>query len=271
MLWRALLTFRRSGRRTHQEDTNCATGTARQWSDQVADRGVQSRDVLAPAAAVPPPPPHPFPEPSFAAVGAPAAEASASLLLARQGNGFAVAALVLGIIGVLTGLIPLLFFIVVPCGVLAFIFGLLGRRAAKRSPDRPRRGQATAGVVLGLVAAVLGVVGFVIVGNVINDAADSLGRAAPSSYDITTVDCSVSEFGLANASGNIANTSDHTRSFDISVDFLDNAGTRVGDGVDIVNDLAAGQSAEWSVTDSVNRDVGTPQCQIRGVDNFFSN
>src|SRR5436305_5330947 len=42
-------------------------------------------------------------------------------------NGLAVAALVLGIIGVVVGLIPLFFFIALPLGVLAFVFGLIGR------------------------------------------------------------------------------------------------------------------------------------------------
>lgn len=65
-------------------------------------------------------------------------------------NGFGVTALVLGIIGVLTSW----FLIGVLPGVLAVVFGWLGRSRAKRR-EATNRGMATAGIVLGLVAIVV--------------------------------------------------------------------------------------------------------------------
>lgn len=59
----------------------------------------------------------------------------------RPGRGMAIASLVLGIVGTLMAL-PFFFPLSVPCGVLATIFGALGRRS----------GIGRAGLVLGITA-----------------------------------------------------------------------------------------------------------------------
>ena len=66
----------------------------------------------------------------------------------RPRNGFGVAALVLGIIGLLFGLI---------FGVLAIIFGSLGMKRAQRG-EATNGGQAKAGFILGIISVALGVV-----------------------------------------------------------------------------------------------------------------
>jgi hypothetical protein len=88
-------------------------------------------------------------------------------------EGLAVAALVLGIIGVVFGVIPLTFWIALPCGALALIFGIIGRR--------PTKGKW--GVALGAAALALGVIGAAIVNSAVND----LNKA----LDTSTVDTSV--------------------------------------------------------------------------------
>jgi hypothetical protein len=85
-------------------------------------------------------------------------------------NGLALAAMILGIIGVVVGLIPLFFLGAWICGVLAFIFGLVGRGKQKHV----RRKMAWSGVILGVVAVSLGIVGVVIVNNAVNDVGDCL-------------------------------------------------------------------------------------------------
>ncbi|MGH4027875.1 DUF4190 domain-containing protein [Actinomycetota bacterium Odt1-20B] len=88
-------------------------------------------------------------------------------------NGLGTASLVLGIIGVLSGLIPLLFWLAGILAVLALVFGLIG-------VGRARKGQATNkktaiwGTSLGAVAAVLAVVGLVITVTAVDDAVNSL-------------------------------------------------------------------------------------------------
>jgi hypothetical protein len=86
-------------------------------------------------------------------------------------EGLAVAALVLGIIGVVFGVVPLTFWIALPCGALALIFGLIGRR--------PTKGKW--GVALGAVAIMLGIIGAVILNSAVNDLDKTLNAGAGTS------------------------------------------------------------------------------------------
>ena len=90
----------------------------------------------------------------------------------RRGNGMAVAALVCGIIGAVIGLVPILFVGAFVLGVLALVFGLVGRGRAKREPAVGRKTMATWGAALGVVAVILGFVGVAIV----DDASEDLDR-----------------------------------------------------------------------------------------------
>jgi hypothetical protein len=76
-------------------------------------------------------------------------------------NGLGTAALVLGIIGALSGLITLLFWLAGVLGLIALILGLAGRGRVKRG-EAVNKGVTTTGAVLGLVALILSVVGAVI-------------------------------------------------------------------------------------------------------------
>lgn len=91
-----------------------------------------------------------------------------------QGNGMAVAALVLGIVGAVFGLIPILGVIAFPLGLLAVVFGFIGRRKSTG------KGMALAGIITGALALVLAVVGVVLVKDAVQDidaAFDELGSA----------------------------------------------------------------------------------------------
>ena len=86
------------------------------------------------------------------------------VVVAKTGNGMAVAALTLGIIGALVGLIPILAVPALICGLLALVFGFVGLSIAK-NPLRSGKGMAIAGIILGTAAVALAIVGFVIVNN----------------------------------------------------------------------------------------------------------
>lgn len=92
----------------------------------------------------------------------------------RRGNGFAVTALVCGIVGAVFGLIPFTFIIAVVLGLLALVFGILGRRRAKREPAAGRKGMALAGAILGAIALTLGVIGAVIVDEAVTELDEGL-------------------------------------------------------------------------------------------------
>ncbi|WP_328677006.1 DUF4352 domain-containing protein [Streptomyces sp. NBC_00322] len=90
-------------------------------------------------------------------------------------NGLGTAALVLGIIGTITGFIPFLFWLGCILGLLALILGLLGRGRAKRN-EATNRGSATAGAVLGLVAMIVGVGVGVVTVKAVDDAVDEINK-----------------------------------------------------------------------------------------------
>ncbi|MFH8615213.1 DUF4352 domain-containing protein [Streptomyces sp. NPDC017979] len=91
-------------------------------------------------------------------------------------NGLGTAALILGIIGLITGPIPFVFWLGGTLGLLALILGLVGRGRAKRGEASNRR-SATAGSIIGGVAMALGVVGAILTVQITNDAVDELDKS----------------------------------------------------------------------------------------------
>jgi hypothetical protein len=92
------------------------------------------------------------PPPEASAPGA--APAAAPSQLAVRTNGFAVASLVLGIIGVLIN----------PLAILAIIFGGVALSQLSKTPEVKGKGLAVAGLVLGIIMVVLWVVAIFWVG-----------------------------------------------------------------------------------------------------------
>jgi hypothetical protein len=83
-------------------------------------------------------------------------------------NGFGITALILGIIGVLTGMIPLLFWLAAVLGIIALVMGIIGTRRAKQGyASNPR--MSIVGAVLGGVTLVLSVIGYLVVVDAFED------------------------------------------------------------------------------------------------------
>ncbi len=91
-------------------------------------------------------------------------------------NGLGVAALILGLIGAVSGLVPFLFWLAGVLGLIALILGLAGRGRAKRG-EATNKSMATFGAVLGLIALILSVVGAVITFKAVDDAVSDLNKA----------------------------------------------------------------------------------------------
>ncbi|MFJ7197896.1 MULTISPECIES: DUF4190 domain-containing protein [unclassified Streptomyces] len=91
-------------------------------------------------------------------------------------NGLGIAALVLGVIGAVSGLIPFLFWMAGVLGLIALVLGLAGRGRAKRG-EATNKGMTTFGAALGLIALILAVVGAVITFKAVGDAVDDLNKA----------------------------------------------------------------------------------------------
>ncbi|MFZ3558014.1 MULTISPECIES: DUF4190 domain-containing protein [unclassified Streptomyces] len=91
-------------------------------------------------------------------------------------NGLGTAALILGVIGALSGLIPLMFWLAGILGVIALILGLTGRGRAKRG-EATNKGIALAGTILGLAAMGLAVFGAYTTFKAVDDAVDEINKS----------------------------------------------------------------------------------------------
>lgn len=70
----------------------------------------------------------------------------------QKNCGYAIAAMVLGIVGAASCIIPGLGIIGLICGVIAIILGVIGKNAIDNSNgELGGRGMATAGIVLGII------------------------------------------------------------------------------------------------------------------------
>jgi Na+-driven multidrug efflux pump len=93
------------------------------------------------------------------------------------------AALVLGIIGVV--LAVLFFPLGILLGVVAAVLGYLGRKKAARR-EATNRGQATAGLVLGLVAILVGGIIAAVLGNFLAENSDEISNLSECVTDADT-------------------------------------------------------------------------------------
>uniref|UniRef100_A0AAU3H011 DUF4352 domain-containing protein n=1 Tax=Streptomyces sp. NBC_01401 TaxID=2903854 RepID=A0AAU3H011_9ACTN len=95
-------------------------------------------------------------------------------------NGLGTAALVLGIIGTVSGLIPFFFWLAGILGLIALILGLAGRGRAKRG-EATNKGVTTFGAALGLVSLILSVVGAVLTFKAVDDVVSDINKAVANS------------------------------------------------------------------------------------------
>ena len=90
-------------------------------------------------------------------------------------NGLGIAALILGIIGLVSGLIPLFFWFAITMGVVALVLGLVGRARVKRGVATNRK-SALFGVLTGVGAIAIGIWGATIVFGAFNQLDEDLSE-----------------------------------------------------------------------------------------------
>ncbi|MGP3985312.1 DUF4190 domain-containing protein [Streptomyces sp. 3N207] len=102
----------------------------------------------------------------------------------RALNGFGVTALVLGIIGCLSGIPMFLFWLAGPLGLLALIFGIAGLSRVKKG-RATNKGVAITGTVLGILSLILAIIGAVVTLWVVNEVKKDVDEQTGSSNSIT--------------------------------------------------------------------------------------
>ncbi|KRE78292.1 DUF308 domain-containing protein [Arthrobacter sp. Soil763] len=100
---------------------------------------------------------------------------------AQRGNGWGVAALVIGIVAVVFSFIPVMGVIAFILGPLAVLFGIIGatRKFAKK-------GSAIAGLVLGVLAIVIAAIWMAVVSAAVSSADQALNSEHKMQYVVTT-------------------------------------------------------------------------------------
>lgn len=95
-------------------------------------------------------------------------------------NGLGVAALVLGIIGALSGIPMILFWLAGPLGLLALIFGVVGLGRVKKG-QATNKGVAVTGTILGALALILAIVGVIVTVLAVKAGVDEVNKQVESS------------------------------------------------------------------------------------------
>lgn len=184
-------------------------------------------------------------------------------------SGFAIAALVLGIVAAATSFMPIInnasFFIAL-IGLILAIVAIAGIRKGKNSG----KGLAVAGLVLSIVAGllVLGTQAFysAVLDEAVDQSTQQLNKmTGDATDDILGVDVEVTigdysinkdQYGLvkSNLPVTVKNLLNEPASFWINVEAVDVNGSRINDDTVIVNDLGAGQSTKLEAFAFVSSD-----------------
>ena len=184
-------------------------------------------------------------------------------------SGFAIAALVLGIVAAATSFMPIInnasFFIAL-IGLILAIVAIAGIRKGKNSG----KGLAVAGLVLSIVAGLLVLGTQAFYSAVLNEAVDQstqqLNKMTGDATDdilgvdveVTIGDYSISkdQYGLVKSDlpVTVTNLLKEPASFWINIEAVDANGSRINDDTVIVNDLGAGQSTKLEAFAFVSSD-----------------
>jgi hypothetical protein len=149
---------------------------------------------------------------------------------------------VLGILGVLSGITVIFFFMAFIFGVLALVFGLVARGRAAAGG----RGMATAGTVLGGVSIAAGILGIVLIATIFNNATKHV-IVRPGDFTVSQSTCEATG-GTLEATGNITNKTGDSKIVVVSVDFVDTSGRAVGHS-STVDTVDGGASALYDIID----------------------
>jgi Protein of unknown function (DUF2510) len=165
-------------------------------------------------------------------------------------NGLALASMILGIVAVSIAWMPFVVVVGAVCAVLAVIFGVIGLVRARRTAQGT--GFAIAGLVTGLLASALCVVGVIFSFAVVR-AVDRFDN--PAANRVTVSSCEL-DGTTATVVGEIENLDDVDADFTVRIAF-----TRPGtdnthrSGRAFVDDVAPGESATFELTRQVDLDA----------------
>ncbi len=157
----------------------------------------------------------------------------------------AIASFVVALVSLLTAWVPFLFVLAGVGAIAAFIFGIIGIRAAAQREGRGR-GFAITGIVVSIAALALCTVGFVFTRAVLREFG---GYLDPGPYTVQIVACDRAN-GAVTATATIVNNDDSVHDYQITIDYT--AGGRVLDSDLVrVNNVPPGETVQFESTSYV--------------------
>lgn len=178
----------------------------------------------------------------------------------KKKNGLATVGLVLGIIGVCTSFIPIINNIAFVLGLIGAIFGIIALT------KKTNKGQAIAGIILCILAAVITVNSQKALSNSLNEVSSTLDKATGSSTEeVLKNDVNVElgkfeaikdSYGLTDTklTVRVTNKTSEKKSFNLHIEAVDASGARINEDYVFANDLASGQSQSFDIFTLVTSD-----------------
>ena len=177
----------------------------------------------------------------------------------KRKNGLAIAALVLGIIGICLSFIPIVNNAAFVLGILSTVFGIIVL-AKKRS-----LGKAITGIILGILAIVITVAMQSAMSKAIDESLDELDyMLGEKTEDIleNSLDVKIGEFEViedefwdeSKLEVTLKNKSDKSASFDVTIEAVDKDGNRIDIDYIYVSNLGSGQSQKFDIFTLVTSD-----------------
>ena len=177
----------------------------------------------------------------------------------KRKSGLAIAALVLGIIGICLSFIPIVNNAAFVLGILSTVFGIIVL-AKKRS-----LGKAITGIILGILAIVITVAMQSTMSKAIDESLDELDyMLGEKTEDIleNSLDVKIGEFEViedefldeSKLEVTLKNKSDKSASFDVTIEAVDKDGNRIDIDYIYVSNLGSGQSQKFDIFTLVTSD-----------------
>lgn len=185
---------------------------------------------------------------------------------AKGMSGMGVAALVLGIVGIVGSWIPILNNISAFIAALGVIFGIIGIVSIARSNgQKGGKGIAIAGTIVSVVAIIVVLATQSLYGKALDSASDSLDKATgEATEEILGTDVTVDFASYAveskdyGSQGSLAvtvtNKADAAKSYTVHFEAVDASGTRIQDDYVYANSLGVGQSTVSNIFNAFTDD-----------------
>ena len=176
----------------------------------------------------------------------------------RRSRGKAIASFVLAVSAVAVGWVPFVFVVAACAAIVAFVFGILGLKSARRQGGHGRS-FAVAGLVLSPVAIAVCVGGFFFTRALLREIREF---EEPGPHELLAEQPCTLDEGRATFEGTIRNLDDHERDYRIEVTFANGDEVLTSDTLS-VRDVGPGETAPWS--SSVEIGESSVECSIAEV------